>query len=74
MAEAKEEKPEPKPSDELAAVVKKRGWLRGNSSWVRPTHDALRARYGTRPSPAGFQPSPSGYGGRDGGQARKEES
>ena len=39
--------PEPAVS-ELAAVVKKRGWLRGNSSWVRPTHDALRAHYGTR--------------------------
>ena len=40
--------PEPAAPSELAAVVKKRGWLRGNSGWVRPTHDELRAYYGTR--------------------------
>lgn len=39
--------PEPEAA-ELAAVIKKRRWLVGNSGWVRPTHDALRAHYGTR--------------------------
>ena len=39
---------EPPVPSELSAVVKKRGWLRGNAGWVRPTHDALRAHYGTR--------------------------